>query len=801
MALIKTAVFIASRFEEFAELREQLKRKITDYTVVQLTPIDLNDGNVSHRPPMAECLGYVRRSEFMILLLGDTYGSIAPKAEKSYTHLEYEEAIREGSNTRVLVFCIGESYRDRRIRYSDDTGLAAWQRQVEENHTLGFFEPETSLDEIAKGIFERLLAALYEMRFGALSVDNSDGLPDDLFDDLSDESSINDTEVASLEKREAQARGISLVDDRARFSDMLQALTQPTAVAALEQREEAQRAIDIHEYGAAAKHLKRALDLKPLDLMSNYWLAQLYLALGRKEKYPEAIELAERAAHIAEHDGSTIRAAACYLIAARAAQLSDNAKEGLSYARQAVEIAPNFARAYLELARQSVLCGKKSDALDAIRRAYSLYPKSLREVFGDPTFRPIRKSIDSLLQEIKEKIRADVQQLLDREKRIADLAGTGDILSLSETSTVPRLIDTARGSVRRQHEGVCMLVTKAQEAIEALSVPDWSPQATYHSTLPFKFPGSAKIVEWFKQPGEIIQPNEIVCSYHFDRSSSIRTWTWKGSSPMRMVSRAGDNGVLINSDTPNLFECCPIHSQITGPSKVQQLRSELSKAQKIATSAGEDRENLQNHMQKKRLHGISIPGKGQIGAGLILLAASFGMLALGSVIWGIVALVSGAIMVYSGNVKRLYYRADVSQIQLSLDDARREETEARAIVSSIESELGILQSRCEEIQMNAKEALKQFEGFSLSKSPRLLPFPSLYGCREGDAIRLHPEQMSNFKTRSERQIEIIDDLPEWLAPQENSRMKISACLYRVVQSTTEKIVLSRRGAFLGADGR
>jgi len=45
-----------------------------------IPPIDLNDGNVSHRPPLAECLGYVRRVEFMILLLGDTYGSLAPKA-------------------------------------------------------------------------------------------------------------------------------------------------------------------------------------------------------------------------------------------------------------------------------------------------------------------------------------------------------------------------------------------------------------------------------------------------------------------------------------------------------------------------------------------------------------------------------------------------------------------------------------------------------------------------------------------------------------------------------------------------
>src|SRR5690554_7056448 len=52
MALLKTAVFIASRFQEFADLREHLKRNITDYPVVEFTPIDLNDGSVSHRPPL-----------------------------------------------------------------------------------------------------------------------------------------------------------------------------------------------------------------------------------------------------------------------------------------------------------------------------------------------------------------------------------------------------------------------------------------------------------------------------------------------------------------------------------------------------------------------------------------------------------------------------------------------------------------------------------------------------------------------------------------------------------------------------
>ncbi|WP_080484058.1 DUF4062 domain-containing protein [Burkholderia cenocepacia] len=109
--LIKKTVFLASRFEAFRELRAQLKQKITNYPHLNLSAIDLDDGRVNHYPPLMECLAHVRRSNYMILLLGDEYGGLAPGSSKSFTHVEYEEAVRDGAGTRVLVFCIGERYR------------------------------------------------------------------------------------------------------------------------------------------------------------------------------------------------------------------------------------------------------------------------------------------------------------------------------------------------------------------------------------------------------------------------------------------------------------------------------------------------------------------------------------------------------------------------------------------------------------------------------------------------------------------------------------------------------------------
>lgn len=101
MASIKKEIFLASRFEEFKDIRKKLASKIDKYPFMEA--IDLNDNQASHRSPLEESLFHVRKSEIMILLVGETYGTIPEGEDKSYTHLEYIEAIKESSNNRVLV--------------------------------------------------------------------------------------------------------------------------------------------------------------------------------------------------------------------------------------------------------------------------------------------------------------------------------------------------------------------------------------------------------------------------------------------------------------------------------------------------------------------------------------------------------------------------------------------------------------------------------------------------------------------------------------------------------------------------
>ena len=140
-------IFIASRFEEFKKIRERLRKELLD---CNLYPIDLNDNNAVSHPPLSRSLHNVRESDIVILLIGDTYGE-PPKGEvKSYTHLEYEEALN--NEIPIYPFAIGESYENNRITYSQNKNLQEWQKTLEEQHTLSMFDDERDIGLIVHKI-------------------------------------------------------------------------------------------------------------------------------------------------------------------------------------------------------------------------------------------------------------------------------------------------------------------------------------------------------------------------------------------------------------------------------------------------------------------------------------------------------------------------------------------------------------------------------------------------------------------------------------------------------------------------
>lgn len=783
MALLKTAVFIASRFQEFAELREQIKRRIVDYPVVDFAPIDLNDGSVSHRPPLEKCLGYVRRSEFMVLLVGDSYGSLAPGFDKSFTHLEYEEATREGASTRVLVFMIGESYRDGRIRYSDDPTFAAWQAQLEARHTLGYLPPELPTAEKARRIFDQLLAALYEMHFGALNVDiENSPIEEELFDEVS-EDALDDSEVAALERRDAHLRGVELTDTDEFTENPMGALLQPAAVAAREQRQEASRAIKLRDYGVAVAHLRRAVELKPLDIKSNYWLAQLYVALGRKDRLAEAEELAERAGRVASHDALKVRAAAAYMLAARAASGSGRRDEGLRYATLAVEEAPWFARAHLELARQQVASGQIEAAVESIRAAYQRHASSLKEVYGDPAFRSIRGHINSLVSELKNRLRGDIEKLRSTTREMASLYGERLYLSSLEELSLPRLVEEGRRQISDQHRRVVEALAAASAAEQAASV-DGPPLPLTQETFRFKTePNAIVITAWHKQAGEEIHQGDPIFSYRYHNSKYINNFNWRRAAPVRLYRAVGQ--AMVTSESPWLFDYLPLHVQLPEKTAGQQAQEEAMGLRQELASLGKQRLDCQKALAE---HG-KVAGALAAVLGLALLVGG-GLALANGIVWGLVGMVFGlhySHEAYKRRKKRLAWFA-------RLDQVVAQESQAEARLRGIESRIQQLQDAARQALDAAGQALRLFERRALSQRATLVPFKTLAAATPGQLIRVTREQLSRGLTEQGRRIRVLDWLPglDEVGGDENPRHWL---LFRVQEVSEQEVALSRQDAY------
>ena len=132
--------------------------------------IDLNDNMADSNSPIERSLENVRQSEILLLLLGNTYGTVPLNKLKSFTHLEYEEALK--SQKKIYVFCIGDAYADNQINYSSSQNMQEWQKQLEDNHTLSFYDTQKSKDTIVDGIVK----SIYKKPEPAVWIDEDTGL-------------------------------------------------------------------------------------------------------------------------------------------------------------------------------------------------------------------------------------------------------------------------------------------------------------------------------------------------------------------------------------------------------------------------------------------------------------------------------------------------------------------------------------------------------------------------------------------------------------------------------------------------
>lgn len=107
MPISKITLFISSRFEEFFELKNALKETFNHSNNFHI--VDLNDGKADPRSPIERSLKSIQKADGIILLIGDTYGTIVPDYNGlSYVHLEYLEAKK--NKKPIYVFIKNNNY-------------------------------------------------------------------------------------------------------------------------------------------------------------------------------------------------------------------------------------------------------------------------------------------------------------------------------------------------------------------------------------------------------------------------------------------------------------------------------------------------------------------------------------------------------------------------------------------------------------------------------------------------------------------------------------------------------------------
>jgi tetratricopeptide (TPR) repeat protein len=430
MAVRKLQVFLASRFRDFDELRLELKSRLNRLKVPPVEAVDLNDNAADPHPPLGRCYEAIDNAELFVLLVGDKYGGSPKDHEESYTHLEYRRALSDGSKT-ILPFLIGH-WNDPKLESHqfNDRKLGEWVNEIRDNHTPSYLDLGLGAHQLASDIFDEVLARLIEL---FADVDDRE------FEDASDE-----TEVISEDspiKREQLANAPRMSADRPNSE-------QPLRMLAANHAEEALAALNLDLPHVAIHHLRKAVDLVPLDMVLGYWLSRLLVATGRRRECLEARRTALQCARVAAGQESEFKleTMACHVLAARASERLGELDVAKEFARAAYEEMPYHWLATLEYGRQLAFAGDKVSALKLAEDTFWLRSESIRQLQRDPAYRGLRKDFDDFRARLRQTVTEETEDIARVEALIRQFT---EQLGVAETDTAPLQDSTDLASDRK----------------------------------------------------------------------------------------------------------------------------------------------------------------------------------------------------------------------------------------------------------------------------------------------------------------------------------------------------------------
>jgi hypothetical protein len=116
----------------------------------------MEDFGAKNDTPLSACLAKLHESEIFVGIVGHRYGSIAPETGKSFSEIEYDEAVASGKV--LLMFLAPEEFPvAANLIESDELRekQAAFCARVKQKHSLSFF-PEDEEGKLAALVVEAI---------------------------------------------------------------------------------------------------------------------------------------------------------------------------------------------------------------------------------------------------------------------------------------------------------------------------------------------------------------------------------------------------------------------------------------------------------------------------------------------------------------------------------------------------------------------------------------------------------------------------------------------------------------------
>lgn len=751
MTIQKTAVFISSRFKEFVTLRQLLAAKINAVDGMRLHAIELDDNGAGDRPPSDLCVELIKHSEVVVLLLGDSYGPLAEGHDLSHTHLEYRASQHAESDARVVPFFIRAAGD-----VTPDAGLDAFRQEVLRNHRAAVHDrpqDEPGWEALAQAIFHNIMGTLLELRFQQPGQAEEE-------DDESDRpvAGVPDAELASM----LTPPVIDSVQD---------ALYQPRALEAFEQMREAHFALQIGERRHAERHLRSALELRPLDPAAAEWLARVLVSSGKNKSTLEAMTLADLAARIYARTEQVQRAAAAYVLAARASSDHDR-QRAIGYARNAVEQAGWYAQTHFELARQLSMDSQAGDALASLERAFNCHPPIIEGVYNDLAFESNRAAVDGLIRDMHQRVGTVISGVQAAEAAMAQRLGLAPRSNrdLSADARLWRRVYACRDAVRRQMRELQNLAASYLSGA-AMNAPNGAAAPVYlldAASLSLHAQDALEI-HFLVSSGATVEKGQEVFRYSGANARASRTWVAPVAMKLVWCARAAS---LHGSDT--VLKWSPVAEYM--PAAEHRTRM-----------AAEQQALSQGQQQHAGLEAQKSQVKHKLVAGIVAVCAcAAGMYAMRkdsvpSVLLGMATLYG----VYASNQLRQQYaslRDAIAQCLLRI--AANEQQ-----IASEQRNLDGLQRLQDERLALLQEMVGLFERQALSLVSVSMPFQGLRSARVGDWVVIARNTVNDYAASFGVTLQFKDD--PGLPAQQN---KLS--LMRVTQRDATQITLERAEAYL-----